>query len=200
MNRTNEAMRIRSLTDHFVVLRAEQLETELRRINDKVTRMRSLMNATAAEKAAARDDKERYCKASRVAYLEAKQDGIDKALRSIEVKLDAHINIVDMLINDPWGLDDGGIEGDIDEDFLSAMALSSASHFFLSILALPAASSSPGRVSSTSTGGITTSSRGFLGVRMSAALFLLSRKKASSSCAASCFHRGCIGSSMSSPR
>jgi hypothetical protein len=67
--------------------------------------------------AAARDGyDERYCKSLRVSYLEAKLDGIDEALRSMEVKLDAQIDVVDMLIGDRRGFDDGDIEGDIDDE------------------------------------------------------------------------------------
>jgi len=58
--------------------------------------------------AAARDGyDERYRESLRVAYLEAKLDGIDEALRSMEVKLDAQIDVVDMLIDDRRGFDDG---------------------------------------------------------------------------------------------
>jgi len=67
--------------------------------------------------AAARDGyDERYRESLRVAYLEAKLDGIDEALRSMEVKLDAQIDVVDMLIDDRRGFDDGDIEGDIDDE------------------------------------------------------------------------------------
>ena len=123
--RIDEAMRMRVAAaeeaaasrgdgQYFAVSRAAQLEAELSRIDDddaEATRMRSSMDA------AARDEcDERYRESSRVAYLEAKLDGIDEALRSMEAKLDAQIDVVDMLIDDRRGFDDDDIEGGVDDE------------------------------------------------------------------------------------
>mmetsp|Transcript_16371 Transcript_16371/g.27975 ORF Transcript_16371/g.27975 Transcript_16371/m.27975 type:complete len:201 (+) Transcript_16371:334-936(+) len=81
----------------------------------------------------------------------------------------------------------------------SAAAFSAFSRFALSKRALAAASSSPGRVRGTSTGGSTTSSSRFLGARMLATLPpLLPPPRGGNSSAGpeSCFHLGPKGSSI----